>query len=63
MVFRNNQIWDKRVGLVDKALKRLSHNQLFEILTLSAKADRQAKGQESGDVWETILAVCLLFAP
>jgi DNA polymerase-3 subunit delta len=41
----------------------LSHNQLFEILTLSAKADRQAKGQESGDVWETILAVCLLFAP
>ena len=63
MVFRNNQIWDKRVGLVDKVLKRLSHNQLFEILTLSAKADRQAKGQESGDVWETILAVCLLFAP
>jgi DNA polymerase-3 subunit delta len=63
MVFRNNQIWDKRVGLVDKASKRLSHNQLFEILTLSAKADRQAKGQESGDVWETILAVCLLFAP
>ncbi len=63
MVFRNNQIWDKRVGLVDKALKRLSHNQLFEILTLSAKADRQAKGQESGDVWETILAVCLLFVP
>ncbi len=61
MVFRNNQIWDKRVGLVDKALKRLSHNQLFEILTLSAKADRQAKGQESDDVWETILAVCLLF--
>ncbi len=61
-VFRNNQIWDKRVALVDKALKRLSHDKLFEILTLSAKADRQAKGQESGDVWETILAVCLLFA-
>jgi DNA polymerase-3 subunit delta len=61
IVFRNNQIWDKRVGLVEKTIKRLSHNQLFEILTLSAKADRQAKGQESGDVWETILAVCLLF--
>lgn len=61
VVFRNNQIWDKRVALVDKAIKRLSRNQLFDILTLSAKADRQAKGQESGDAWETILNVCLLF--
>lgn len=61
IVFRNNQIWDKRVGFVEKAIKRLSHTQLFDILTLCAKADRQAKGQESGDVWETILAVCLLF--
>jgi DNA polymerase-3 subunit delta len=61
IVFRNNQIWDKRVGFVEKAVKRLSHQQLFEILTLCAKADRQAKGQESGDVWETILAICLLF--
>jgi DNA polymerase-3 subunit delta len=61
IVFRNNQIWDKRIGLVEKAIKRLSHTKLFEILTLSAKADRQAKGQESGNVWETILAVCLLF--
>jgi DNA polymerase-3 subunit delta len=51
------------VVLVEKAIKRLSHTKLFEILTLSAKADRQAKGQESGDAWETILAVCLLFAP
>jgi DNA polymerase-3 subunit delta len=63
IVFRNNQIWDKRIGLVEKAIKRLSHKQLFEILTLCAKADRQAKGQESGDVWEAILAVCLLFVP
>ena len=61
IVFRNNQIWDKRIGLVEKAIKRLSHTKLFEILTLSAKADRQAKGQESGDVWETLLTVCLLF--
>lgn len=61
LVFRNYQIWDKRVGLVEKAIKRLPHNKLFEILTLCAKADRQAKGQETGDVWETILAICLLF--
>ncbi len=60
-VFRQHQIWDKRTSLMEKALKRLSHNHLFEILSLSAKADRQAKGQEFGDAWETILAVCLLF--
>ena len=61
-VFRQHQLWDKRASLMDKAIRRLSHNQLFDILSLSAKADRQAKGQEFGDVWETILAVCLLFA-
>jgi DNA polymerase-3 subunit delta len=60
-VFREHKIWGKRTSLMEKALKRLSHNQLFEILSLSAKADRQAKGQEFGDAWETILAVCLLF--
>ncbi len=60
-VFRNNQIWDKRVSLIEKALRYLPQPRLLEILTLSAKADRQAKGQESGDVWETILAICLLF--
>ena len=63
IVFRNNQIWDKRGAVVEKAIKRLSQAKLFEILTLSAKADRQAKGQESGEAWETILAVCLLFVP
>lgn len=61
LIFRNYQIWDKRMGLVEKAVKHLPHNKLFEILTLCAKADRQAKGQEKGDVWETILEVCLLF--
>lgn len=61
LIFRNNQIWDKRVGLIEKAIKRLSHTKLFEILTQCAKADRQAKGQESGDVWETILRICLAF--
>ena len=60
-VFRQHQIWDKRISLMEKAIKRLSHHQLFDILSLSAKADRQAKGQEVGDAWETILAICLLF--
>jgi len=60
-VFRNNQIWDKRKSLVDKAITRLNLQQLNNILVLAAQADRQIKGQQSGDAWETLLAVCLLF--
>jgi DNA polymerase-3 subunit delta len=62
MVFRNNQIWDKRKPLVEKALNRLKATDLNRILVLSAKADRQIKGQQSGDAWETLLAICLQFA-
>jgi DNA polymerase-3 subunit delta len=61
-VFRNNQIWDKRKPLVDKALNRLNLPQLNRILVLAAKADRQIKGQQAGDAWETLLAICLQFA-
>jgi DNA polymerase III subunit delta len=61
-VFRNNQIWDKRKALVDKALGRLKVADLNHILVLSAQADRQIKGQQAGDAWETLLAVCLQFA-
>jgi DNA polymerase-3 subunit delta len=62
LVFKNNQIWDKRQQLVNDALNRLADTDLNRILTLSAKADRQIKGQQQGDSWETLLAVCLMFA-
>jgi len=61
-VFKNNQIWDKRKQLVSAALNRLTYDDLNWILVLSAKADRQIKGQQQGDAWETLLAVCLMFA-
>ena len=62
LVFKNNQIWDKRKQLVSNALNRLSDSDLTGILVLSAKADRQIKGQQSGDAWETLRAICLMFA-
>jgi len=62
LIFKNNQIWDKRQQLVSDALSRLRDSDLNSILTLSAKADRQIKGQQQGDPWETLLAVCLMFA-
>ncbi|MDP1667078.1 MAG: DNA polymerase III subunit delta [Methylobacter sp.] len=61
-VFKSNQIWDKRQQLVSDALNRLGDSDLNGILTLSAKADRQIKGQQQGEPWETLLAVCLMFA-
>ncbi len=61
LVFKNNQIWDKRQQLVGDALNRLTESDLNGVLTLSARADRQIKGQQSGDPWETLLAVCLMF--
>ena len=60
--FKNNQIWDKRKQLVSNALNRLSDSDLNNILVLSAKADRQIKGQQQGDAWETLLAISLMFA-
>lgn len=61
-VFRNNQIWDKRKYLVSNALGRLSDFELNKILVVSALADRQIKGQQAGDAWETILTGCLMLA-
>ncbi len=58
-VFRKHHIWDKRKPLINKALMRLNLVDLQQALILSAKADRQTKGQQAGDHWETLLAICL----
>jgi DNA polymerase III subunit delta len=60
-VFRSNQIWDKRQASVLVALKRLSFSDLNNILIVCAKADRQIKGQQAGDAWETLRLICLQF--
>jgi DNA polymerase-3 subunit delta len=60
--FKQHQIWDKRKALVSEALHRLSREELDQVLLLSAKADRQSKGQEPGDVWGTLRTLCLMLA-
>ncbi|MDD1611905.1 MAG: DNA polymerase III subunit delta [Methylococcaceae bacterium] len=55
------QIWDKRKALVGHALDRLAETTLYRILLISAKADREIKGQQPGDPWQTLLQACLLF--
>ncbi len=60
-VFKNYRVWDKRKQLINEAVSRLKIVYLQQILLLGSKADRQIKGQESGDCWETLLSLCLLF--
>lgn len=60
--FNQLKIWDKRKSLLSTALQRLNGNALQHVLLLSATADRQIKGEQRGDAWETLLSICLLFA-
>ena len=60
--FNQQRVFSKRRTLVSKALKRLGEADINAILLMGAKADRQIKGQQPGDAWETLLQICLLFA-
>jgi DNA polymerase-3 subunit delta len=60
-VFKKLFIWDKRKQLINQALTRLTKRQLQQLLLLSALADRQIKGQQAGEAWETLLQIGLLF--
>jgi DNA polymerase-3 subunit delta len=60
-VFKKHRVWDKRQHLVISALSRMKKETLRDALTLVSKADRQVKGQELGDCWETLLIICLAF--
>jgi DNA polymerase III subunit delta len=59
LILKKNGVWGERKQLIDFAVKRLTHTELNQVLVLGAKADRQIKGQQQGDAWETLLAASL----
>jgi DNA polymerase III subunit delta len=59
LILKKNGIWGERKQLIDSAVKRLTHTELNKVLVLGAKADRQIKGKQQGDAWETLLAASL----
>lgn len=61
-VFMKHQVWDKRQKLVSHALTRLSRKDLLAGLLVAAKTDRQIKGEQVGDCWESLLKICLMLA-
>jgi len=62
MVLKNNRLWDKRKQIVSVAVSRMDIQVLEKSLLLCSKADRQIKGREQGDCWETLLSLCMLFS-
>jgi len=62
MVLKNNRLWDKRKQVVSAAVSRMDIQVLQKALLLCSKADRQIKGREQGDCWETLLSLCMLFS-
>ena len=59
LILKKNGVWGERKQLLEMSSKRLSHAKLNQVLVLGAKADRQIKGQQQGDPWETLLAAGL----
>ena len=61
-VFMQHQVWDKRQQLVTHALNKLNQQGLMKMLLVAAKTDRQIKGAEAGDYWESLLEISLMLA-
>ncbi|MGZ4960646.1 MAG: DNA polymerase III subunit delta [Methylomonas sp.] len=61
-VFKKYQVWDKQKQSVQDALARLKSADLQNILRICATADQQIKGQMTGDGWESLFQICLLFS-
>lgn len=59
LILKKNGVWGERKLLIDSSAKRLAHAELNDVLVLGAKADRQIKGQQQGDAWETLLEASL----
>ncbi len=61
-VFMQHQVWDKRQKLVSHALEQLQQTELRQALLLCAQADRQIKGEQQGDSWQSLLCIALFMA-
>jgi DNA polymerase III subunit delta len=61
-VLKKNGVWGERKRLIELSSKKLTHSELNQTLVLAAKADRQIKGQQQGDAWETLIAASLVLA-
>ncbi len=61
-LFRQYQVWDKRVPLVSKGLQRHKPEGWQRILHMAARADRVIKGMAVGNIWDELLRLSLAIA-
>ena len=59
-VFMQYQVWGDRQKLVNHALAKLKQKNLRTGLLIAAQADRQIKGAQQGDYWESLLQIALM---
>jgi len=62
VVFRQHQVWSHRESLITQALQRCKRPILYTALLIAAKADRQIKGEQAGDCWQSLSVITLLMA-
>lgn len=56
-VFRKQGIWGKREGPVKNAMKRLSINEIHQLLQLAGEIDSAIKGLRKTDIWSELSAL------
>jgi len=59
-LFKTYRIWGNNQSSFKLALKRLKLADINRILVMCAKADRQSKGQQQGDAWDTLWKILLV---
>lgn len=59
---KSARVWRSREPLIRKAVARLTESDWLRLTQLGARADRLAKGQEHGDIWQLLAELSLYLA-
>lgn len=57
--FKSERVWDKRQGMMQSALTRLSHKHLLHLLRKANGIDRAVKGLRKASVWDELTDLTL----
>ena len=61
-VFQKHRVWDKRKAMTRECLTRSTRGLLYALLQSASSIDRQIKGMQKGNPWESLLTLCLNFS-